>query len=686
LYLIVGQDVSASGGWSLIFFYRLLRGKNYREAKAKRFDRVNPPQPIRWRPKVKLYGFLTGLVGGLGAVVLVAQYGVAPLTTRALSTRGVAGALLGGLILPSLIFALVVWRFNTRLDRGKGSRRPHHAAAAAGTVGLWLGAALFGAALAGPAGAFVNGPCRATFAGVDAEGLETGSSSYAIDVPENGTVNYTMTAPDGLASWKFVLVYGPYEEVIDEGRAEPPRPGDLGLGLRFRGLVGDATVDESGNTVSGSAVVEDYAWMGAGLYEVQGFVVTKSGATCEGAVLIDVAGNPLTTVLGGAAAAATLVGAIGIAGVTLGGLRDGGELISALDDYGERAEPPPSDDADGAPAAGESGAPPPRSAVETAVVEAAGHAATVVGAAGGAIKSAEAMATYAAGPQPDVPEGNEDNTSKHVQIAAGFVKSVKEHMDKDGMGLVEASALAGAEAVMSNTEQLDLDKALGQKVSPGVSLASGALLPEGIQRVLSPADFGTDLVSTGYKAVRGVAFDDTKALEKLGTALAERDVLDPLKGYSEVGGLLADEWYNADANATVTAGDVVAALPDTLGDIAQDYADKAAAGKFNSALNGLAELAQIAGDFSADPRAAIGQFGKDVGTIMSGGTDLLLDEELWKEMAANTKKALEEAPLVGDLMKLAEAKRQAEQWAVDKATETARWLWGMATGGASGGA
>jgi hypothetical protein len=226
---------------------------------------------------------------------------------------------------------------------------------------LWLGAALFGAALAGPAGAFVNGPCRATFAGVDAEGLETGSSSYAIDVPENGTVNYTMTAPDGLASWKFVLVYGPYEEVIDEGRAEPPRPGDLGLGLRFRGLVGDATVDESGNTVSGSAVVEDYAWMGAGLYEVQGFVVTKSGATCEGAVLIDVAGNPLTTVLGGAAAAATLVGAIGIAGVTLGGLRDGGELISALDDYGERAEPPPSDDADGAPAAGESGAPPQRS-------------------------------------------------------------------------------------------------------------------------------------------------------------------------------------------------------------------------------------------------------------------------------------------------------------------------------------
>ena len=317
----------------VIFLYRLLRGKKYRQSRARVFDPAHPPQPLRWRPKIKIYGFVTGLIGGLGAMILVAQYGIEPLTSRALSTRGIAGALLSGLIVPSAVFALVAWRFNRKLRRGPSAPPLRRAPAATAAACVWLGAVLLGAALAAPGHAYVNGPCSATFAGVDTAGLETGTSSDAIAVPEDGTVVYTMTAPEGLQSWRFVLKYGPYEEVVDQGVAKPPRPGDANLGLRFEGLLGDAVVDESGNTVSGSAAIADYAWLGAGLYELQGTVVTKAGATCDGALLIDVQGNPLTTVIGGAAAAATLVGAVGIGLVTIGGLRDGGELLDALDRF-----------------------------------------------------------------------------------------------------------------------------------------------------------------------------------------------------------------------------------------------------------------------------------------------------------------------------------------------------------------
>ena len=40
------------------------------------------PQRLKWRPRFRLLGFVSGLIGGLGAVILVAQYGVAPLSRR----------------------------------------------------------------------------------------------------------------------------------------------------------------------------------------------------------------------------------------------------------------------------------------------------------------------------------------------------------------------------------------------------------------------------------------------------------------------------------------------------------------------------------------------------------------------------------------------------------------------------
>lgn len=323
----------------MLLLYRLLRRKRYRSNRAVRFDAANPPKKMRWRPKLSIFGFLSGLIGGLGAVVLIAQYGIEPVTTRALSMRGAIGAAVAGIGVPSTVFGLVVWRFNKKL---------------AAFTGVGGGAARAGAAIAIFAPALgvlalilaptqpmaVEGPCTAQLAGVDAAGLNA-STGDAIEVPEDGRVDYLMSAPEDLSTWRFWLQYGPYEQLIASGTEQPDDPNDLGLGLDrdsdgnflidFQSILGAPRVD--GNTVAGSVLTEEWAWMGVGLYEVHGAVTTVSGTQCSGVVMINVEGNPLETVAGAVAAGAAAVGAAGATAVAIGGLRDGGELLDALNGW-----------------------------------------------------------------------------------------------------------------------------------------------------------------------------------------------------------------------------------------------------------------------------------------------------------------------------------------------------------------
>jgi hypothetical protein len=331
----------------MLLLYRLLRRRKYRQSHTRRFDPANPPAPMRWKPKFKLYGLITGIIGGLGSVVLLAQYGIEPVSSRAFSIRGIVGGALSGFILPSAIFALVVWRFNRKLRRiGVHPRGPQRRArsVAPATALLFVAAVNVGVlfAIAGAAGAAVDGPCTAQLAGVDAEGRGTTSASAAIEVPEDGKVTYFMEAPEDLRTWRFWLEYGPYTQLIASGTEEPDNPNDLGLGLDkdddflaidLDNLLNDTVVE--GNRVKGAVEPSEFAWMGVGLYEVHGAVTTVSGTACSGTVLIDVQGNPLTSVLGATAAATAAVGLVGAAGVTLGGLRDGGELLAGLDDLDE---------------------------------------------------------------------------------------------------------------------------------------------------------------------------------------------------------------------------------------------------------------------------------------------------------------------------------------------------------------
>lgn len=354
----------------MLLAYRLLRRRRYRAHRAKRFDPSNPPPPLRWRPRVRLVGLVTGLVGGIGAVVLLAQYGFEPVTTRAFGVRGVVGAVLSGIVIPSVVFAAVVWRFNRRLRRlSRGLGGPSGglplagAASARAVLGLFaVGVGALTLLAAAPAHAVVDGPCTATFAGVDAAGRGTGASSDAITVPEDGVVAYSMAAPENLRSWRFWLEYGPLTQLIAEGTEEPDDPNDLGLGLEgdddflaidLESLLHDHVVD--GNSVHGAVEPSEFAWVGVGLYEVHGSVTTVSGQHCTGSILVDVGGNPLGTLLGAAAAGATAIGVAGAGAVALGGLRDGGEVLDALENWERNRPAAPDAETGGEPAAERAG-------------------------------------------------------------------------------------------------------------------------------------------------------------------------------------------------------------------------------------------------------------------------------------------------------------------------------------------
>jgi hypothetical protein len=67
----------------------------------------------RWRPRLSVLGILGGLLGSLGAVVLMELNGnVYP--TRTWTVEALVGGLLVGLIIPSAGNAIAVWRINRR--------------------------------------------------------------------------------------------------------------------------------------------------------------------------------------------------------------------------------------------------------------------------------------------------------------------------------------------------------------------------------------------------------------------------------------------------------------------------------------------------------------------------------------------------------------------------------------------
>jgi hypothetical protein len=142
-------------------------------------------------------------------------------------------------------------------------------------------------ALALLASADVNGNCSATINGVDVKGLSSSNAGDAIEVKEHTAVPVTMQSAEGITHLRVQLEFAGFRWTV---RDEPT----------------------SGTSWQNSVPVDDYAKYGVGLYKVIGQSIGPAG-TCSGSALVQVAGNPLTTVAGAAAAGITALGAVGLA-------------------------------------------------------------------------------------------------------------------------------------------------------------------------------------------------------------------------------------------------------------------------------------------------------------------------------------------------------------------------------------
>ncbi|MCP5025180.1 MAG: hypothetical protein GY929_02740 [Actinomycetia bacterium] len=271
-----------------------------------------PPQPLRWKPRFRALGMVSGLFGGLGAVLLVQQYGVAPLS-RALTLQGLIGGLLSGVIVPSAVFVVVVWFHNRRLARALG---PNTAAPpGAPTVMMILvlagGLALVSPFLAQrPAGAEVSGPCGGQIDGVDLATVDA-SAADAFEFNEGETVRGYLFVDAAIIGLRAGMTMMGRDIVVVDAPPDPSDPGEPG----------DASFE---------VAYEDISWLGAGLIEFWADADVAGGGSCEIRFMVNIDGNPLDTVVGKAAAGAVAVGVVGMSISGIGAVMEGGRAMGDL--------------------------------------------------------------------------------------------------------------------------------------------------------------------------------------------------------------------------------------------------------------------------------------------------------------------------------------------------------------------
>ncbi|HEX9816537.1 MAG TPA: hypothetical protein VGB18_06115 [Candidatus Thermoplasmatota archaeon] len=124
------------------------------------------------------------------------------------------------------------------------------------------------------ASAKMEGPCQATIAGADMTQVDV------VTVQSGQAIDYSFSAPSPVASYDMQLMYGPYSASPSQGTVE----------------------DSETLMVSGTVPLEDYAWLGVGLYQLKGTITLQDGSICTGSMQVDVEGNPLTTAVGATAA------------------------------------------------------------------------------------------------------------------------------------------------------------------------------------------------------------------------------------------------------------------------------------------------------------------------------------------------------------------------------------------------
>lgn len=143
-----------------------------------------------------------------------------------------------------------------------------------------------------PAAAGVDGPCT-----ILADGKNLAEVDEVV-MPENGTISYDISSAAGVTSWNVQLKVAGFSQTVSEGSTE-----------------------EGSSHISGQANVSQYATAGVGIYEVSASAQLADSQSCSANFLVQVVGNPLTTVAGAAAAAAAACGCGGLAWVAYLGFK-----------------------------------------------------------------------------------------------------------------------------------------------------------------------------------------------------------------------------------------------------------------------------------------------------------------------------------------------------------------------------
>jgi hypothetical protein len=158
--------------------------------------------------------------------------------------------------------------------------------------------------VAAGAGAEIDGPCTASIAGTNVNGLGATSASDAIPVKGDARIPVTMASSKDIDRLQVTIALA---------------------GLGYDAKNGPANGTSWVRTVN----VNDYAKWGVGLYQVTGSS-TGPGLSCSGIALVRVEGNPLSTPAGWAGIGLSELGVIGLAGVAVSALHGGGLLSRSL--------------------------------------------------------------------------------------------------------------------------------------------------------------------------------------------------------------------------------------------------------------------------------------------------------------------------------------------------------------------
>lgn len=119
--------------------------------------------------------------------------------------------------------------------------------------------------------------CSATINDEDVRPLDSHDRADAIHVAPDEDVHYVLTSETPVESWNVRLHLGPFSIPVATGEPSPDEDE----------FVEDRVLDAS-----------SYSWMGRGLFRLTADIDRTDGTTCHGAVLIDLDGNAVASLIG----------------------------------------------------------------------------------------------------------------------------------------------------------------------------------------------------------------------------------------------------------------------------------------------------------------------------------------------------------------------------------------------------